>query len=289
MTVRPVVREHLAALRPEWTARLGDDRVIALDALAAISDTALTRDMAIEIADSGLPNTFVPGRNLVFLTFAGALAYRRGARHLVAVMCETDYSGYPDCREDTIKAMQSALSLGMDRDFTVHTPLMRIDKVGTFALAEQLGGKPLLDLVIDDTHSCYLGDRSRRHDWGYGCANFRRVGCARRASPDSWEDNDARDRQRTAQGDRRHRVPDRLRADHSVGQLADRPCRHHLRAERTVSHSGGAGNRCAIGRADDRHRAGAARSGAAAAGRRLFGRGRGCRHDPFRGGGGLRW
>lgn len=142
---------------------------IKLDALAAISDTALTRETAIEIADNGLPTTFVPARNLIFFCFAGALAYRRGARHIVAGMCETDYSGYPDCRDDTVKAMQVALSLGMDKRVTLHTPLMWIDKAGTFAMAENIGGAALLDLVIEDSHSCYLGDRTQRHDWGYGC------------------------------------------------------------------------------------------------------------------------
>jgi len=169
LDMRPRLREKIAALRGDWASRLGDDHVVKLDSLGAISDTALTRDTAIEMAESGLPTTFVPGRNLVFLTFAGALAYRRGARHLVGGMCETDYSGYPDCRDDTIKAMQVALGLGMDRRFVIHTPLMWIDKAATFALAEEIGGKPLLDLVIEDTHSCYRGDRSHRHDWGYGC------------------------------------------------------------------------------------------------------------------------
>ena len=171
LTVRAPVRDRLAALRPEWAARLGEDHVVKLDALAAISDTALTRETAIEIADNGLPTTFVPGRNLIFFSFAGALAYRRGARHLVAGMCETDYSGYPDCRDDTIKAMQVALGLGMDRRFVLHTPLMWIDKAGTFAMAEQIGGQALLDLVIEATHSCYLGDRTHRHAWGYGCGD----------------------------------------------------------------------------------------------------------------------
>ena len=171
LTVRRPIREALAAFSADWRERLGDDHVIKLDALAAIADTALTRDMAIEIGGNGLPTTFVPGRNLIFLTFAGALAYRRGAKHLVAGMCETDYSGYPDCRDDTLKAMQVALSLGMDRRFVVHTPLMWIDKAGTFALAKQIGGQPLLDLVIEATHSCYLGDRSQRHPWGYGCGS----------------------------------------------------------------------------------------------------------------------
>jgi 7-cyano-7-deazaguanine synthase len=169
LEVRQPIRDKIAKLRPEWAGRLGDDHVIKLDALAAISDTALTRDMAIEMGEGGLPTTFVPGRNLIFFTFAGALAYRRGAKHLVAGMCETDYSGYPDCRDDTIKAMQVALGLGMDRRFVLHTPLMWIDKAGTFALAKEIGGKPLLDLVIEATHSCYLGDRTLRHAWGFGC------------------------------------------------------------------------------------------------------------------------
>ena len=169
LEVRPRLRQRLAALRPAWGERLGDDHMLALDALAAISDTALTRAMAIEIADNGLPTTFVPGRNLIFFCFAGALAYRRSARHLVAGMCETDYSGYPDCRDDTVKAMQVARGLGLDRRLTIHTPLMSIDKAATFALAEEIGGQDLLDLVVEDTHSCYLGDRSVRHAWGYGC------------------------------------------------------------------------------------------------------------------------
>jgi 7-cyano-7-deazaguanine synthase len=169
LLMRPRLREKLAALRPEWAARLGEDHVLKLDALGAVSDTALTRETTIEMAASGLPTTFVPGRNLVFLTFAGALAYRRALRHLVAGMCETDYSGYPDCRDDTIKAMQVALGLGMERRFVIHTPLMWIDKAATFALAESIGGKEFFDLVIEETHSCYLGDRAQRHAWGYGC------------------------------------------------------------------------------------------------------------------------
>jgi len=169
LSVRTRLREKMAALTSGWAARLGDDHVIKLDALAAISDTALTRQTAIEIADSGLPTTFVPGRNLIFFCFAGALAYRRGARHLVAGMCETDYSGYPDCRDDTVKAMQVALSLGLDKRIAIHAPLMWIDKAETFALAAEIGGDAFLDLLIEDSHSCYLGDRSKRHDWGYGC------------------------------------------------------------------------------------------------------------------------
>jgi 7-cyano-7-deazaguanine synthase len=169
LSVRARLRESMATLNATWKSRLGEDHLVKLDSLAAISDTALTRETAIEISESGLPTTFVPGRNLIFFSFAGALAYRRGARHLVAGMCETDYSGYPDCRDDTIKAVQVALTLGMDKRVTIHTPLMWVDKADTFAMAEQLGGKAFLDLVIEDSHSCYLGDRKTRHDWGYGC------------------------------------------------------------------------------------------------------------------------
>jgi len=169
LEVRPRLRDKLTALDRGWAARLGEDHMVDLSALGAISDTALTRDVAIEVAASGLPTTFVPGRNLLFFGFAGALAYRRGAKHLVAGMCETDFSGYPDCRDDTIKAMQVALGLGMDRRFVIHTPLMWIDKAATFALAHTIGGDALVDLLVEDTHTCYLGDRSRRHDWGYGC------------------------------------------------------------------------------------------------------------------------
>jgi 7-cyano-7-deazaguanine synthase len=169
LEARERVRAGMMALWPTWQDKLGEDHVIRLDALAELSDTALTREVAIEIGASGLPTTFVPGRNLVFFTFAGALAYRRGLRHLVAGMCETDFSGYPDCRDDTIKAMQLALNLGMERRFVIHTPLMWIDKAATFALAHEIGGDPFVDLLVEHTHTCYLGDRSHRHDWGYGC------------------------------------------------------------------------------------------------------------------------
>ena len=169
LKARQRVRAGMAALRPDWAERLGEDHLVALDAISAISDTALTRDVAIAIADNNLPTTFVPGRNLIFFSFAGALAYRRGAKHLVAGMCETDYSGYPDCRDDTIKAMQLALNLGMERRFVIHTPLMWVDKAATFALAQDIGGDALVDLLVEDTHTCYLGDRSQRNEWGYGC------------------------------------------------------------------------------------------------------------------------
>ncbi|MDQ0473603.1 7-cyano-7-deazaguanine synthase QueC [Labrys wisconsinensis] len=166
---RARLREAMAAMQPDWAARLGPDHTVPLAALGEISATALTREVAIAMDEGGLPNTFVPGRNLVFLTFAAALAYRRGLRHIVGGMCETDYSGYPDCRDDTIKALQVALNLGMARRFVLHTPLMWIDKRQTWALAEAIGGQPLVDLIVEDSHTCYLGERGRRHDWGHGC------------------------------------------------------------------------------------------------------------------------
>ena len=169
LEVRPRIRAALAAHSEHWRARLGDDHIVRIDALAEISETALTRDVAIEISASGLPTTFVPGRNLVFFSFSGAVAYRRGIKHLVAGMCETDFSGYPDCRDDTVKAMQLALTLGMDRRFVIHTPLMWIDKAGTFALAHEIGGDAMIDLLLAETHTCYLGDRQHRHVWGFGC------------------------------------------------------------------------------------------------------------------------
>jgi len=166
---RSVVRDGLARSFPLWAARLGGDHVLPMPTLAALADTALTRDVAIALSASGLPNTFVPGRNLLFFTYAAALAYRRGIRHLVGGMCETDYSGYPDCRDDTVKAMQVALSLGLDRRMALHTPLMWRDKAATWALAQRLGGDALVDLIVAETHTCYLGDRIHRHPWGFGC------------------------------------------------------------------------------------------------------------------------
>ncbi|MDP4023990.1 7-cyano-7-deazaguanine synthase QueC [Methylobacterium sp. NEAU 140] len=163
------LRDGLARLDPAWAGRLGEDHTLALDALGQVSETALTREAAIGYEASGLPNTFVPGRNLVFLTFAAALAYRRGLRHVVGGMCETDYSGYPDCRDDTIKALQVALNLGMERRFVLHTPLMWLDKGQTWRLAETLGGRALVDLIVEASHTCYLGERGTRHPWGYGC------------------------------------------------------------------------------------------------------------------------
>ena len=166
---RITLRARIARDFPAWAPRLGEDHTLALDALRAVSDTALTRETAIGTGANGLPTTLVPGRNLVFLTVAAALAYRRGLKHLVAGMCETDYSGYPDCRDDALKAMQVALNLGMDARFVLHTPLMWLDKAATWRLAESLGGPALVEAIRQDTHSCYLGDRNQHHGWGFGC------------------------------------------------------------------------------------------------------------------------
>ena len=163
------VRRELIAQFPAWGAKLGEDHLLDLSLLGQISDTALTEHRAIEMQANGLPNTFVPGRNLLFLTFAATVAYRRGASVLVGGMCETDFSGYPDCRDNTLKALQVALSLGLDAPMTVETPLMFITKAETWALTESLGGAALNALVVEHTHTCYLGDRSTRHAWGYGC------------------------------------------------------------------------------------------------------------------------
>lgn len=177
---RARLRDGIAAMHPSWNVRLGQDHTIRLDVLGAISDTALTREIEITMSKSGLPNTFVPGRNLMFLTVAGALAYRRSLKHIVGGMCETDFSGYPDCRDDAIKAQQAALTLGMDRRFVIDTPLMWIDKAETWRLAQRLGGMALVDLIREDTHTCYLGDRGQRHDWGHGCGQC--PACALRAN-----------------------------------------------------------------------------------------------------------
>jgi 7-cyano-7-deazaguanine synthase len=162
----------LAGLRsafPQWSARLGDDHLLDLGLLGQVSDTALTAERAIAFDASGLPNTFVPGRNLLFFTFAAAIAYRRGLTVLVGGMCETDYSGYPDCRDDTLKALQVTLGLGLDTRMVIETPLMWRDKAATWQLAQALGAEPLVDLLLEETHSCYVGDRATRHAWGYGC------------------------------------------------------------------------------------------------------------------------
>ena len=165
------VLRGLHAQFPAWSPKLGEDHLLDLSLLGQLSDTALTEARAIELQANGLPNTFVPGRNLLFLSFAATLAYRRGASVLVGGMCETDYSGYPDCRDNTLKALQLALSLGLDQPMTIETPLMFLTKAQTWRLSEQLGGTALNDLIIERTHTCYLGQRDQRHAWGYGCGS----------------------------------------------------------------------------------------------------------------------
>jgi 7-cyano-7-deazaguanine synthase len=169
LDVRPRIFSKLRAMFPAWEAKLGDDHLLDLRTLGSISETALTTDVAIAFEKSGLPNTFVPGRNLLFLTYAAAVAYRRGLKHLVTGVCETDFSGYPDCRDDTMKALQVTLNLGTERRFVIETPLMWVDKARTWALARALGGDALLQILIDDSHTCYEGDREHHHPWGWGC------------------------------------------------------------------------------------------------------------------------
>ncbi|GAB3540655.1 7-cyano-7-deazaguanine synthase QueC [Noviherbaspirillum agri] len=169
LEVRPALLQKMRTLSAGWNERLGDDHMIDLSLLSQISDTALTRDVAIAMQDNGLPNTFVPGRNLLFMMVAATVAYRRGLDVLVGGMCETDFSGYPDCRDDTMKALQVALNLGMATRLKVETPLMWIDKAQTWQLAQDLGGTALVDLIRADTHTCYLGERGALHDWGHGC------------------------------------------------------------------------------------------------------------------------
>ncbi len=169
MQARQSVREELVKALPQWADRLGDDHVVDLTGFGAIGETAMTTERAIEADARGLPNTFVPGRNLIFLVAAAALADRRGLEVLIGGMCETDYSGYPDCRNDTIQATARALSLGLDKSVPVETPLMFLTKAQTWELADQIGGRALVEAIIEFSHTCYLGDRTRRHAWGYGC------------------------------------------------------------------------------------------------------------------------
>ena len=165
---------------PPWADRLGEDHLVDMAVLGQISETSLTRDVAFAMEKDGLPNTFVPGRNLLFFTFAATIAWRRNIRHLVGGMCETDYSGYPDCRDNTVKALQVALNLGMDRSFVLQTPLMWLDKAQTWALAQQLGGDPLIELLLEHTHTCYRNERGPRNDWGYGCGECPACGLRKR-------------------------------------------------------------------------------------------------------------
>lgn len=169
LACRGEILSRIGAIDGKWADRLGADHELGLETLGKVSETALTRDVAIEMGANGLPNTFVPGRNILFLTFAATLAYRRGLRHIVAGMCETDFSGYPDCRDDAIKALQVALNLGMAQSFVLHTPLMWLDKAATWDLARELGGDALVQLIVEHSHTCYRGEREVRHDWGYGC------------------------------------------------------------------------------------------------------------------------
>jgi 7-cyano-7-deazaguanine synthase len=171
LAVRPSILQALRTLDPGWATRLGEDHMLDLSVLGDVSETALTRDSEITMQADGLPNTFVPGRNLLFLTLAAALAYRRGISVLVGGMCETDYSGYPDCRDETLRALQSALRLGMNTALTIETPLMWLDKSATWQLADQLGGTALINLIRTETHTCYLGERHQLHEWGYGCGH----------------------------------------------------------------------------------------------------------------------
>jgi 7-cyano-7-deazaguanine synthase len=171
MECRQLVRRRITELFPQWSSRLGNDQVLSIPVLAEISDTALTSEAAITLLETGLPSTFVPGRNLLFLTLAAAVAYRRGIRCLVGGMCDTDFSGYPDCRRETVDAMAQTLTLGMATPFVIETPLMRLTKAETWKLAEDLGGSRFVELVVNDTHTCYLGQRATLYEWGYGCGS----------------------------------------------------------------------------------------------------------------------
>lgn len=171
LTMRPQLLDSLRAMRSDWKSKLGEDHVLDLLLLAAISDTALTSDVAITMQENGLPNTFVPGRNLLFLTSAAALAYRRGINDLVGGMCETDYSGYPDCRDETLRSLEQAINLGMASKLAIQTPLMWLNKAQSWQLAATLGGQELVELIRTETHTCYLGERGVLHAWGHGCGS----------------------------------------------------------------------------------------------------------------------
>lgn len=166
---RAAIREKISVVNSDWAGRLGPDHMLDTSVLKSLGSTAMTHDTEIAMTEAGLPNTFVPGRNLLFFTLAGALAYRRGAHILIGGMCETDYSGYPDCRRETLDVQAKALSLGMDYEIEIETPLMYIDKAETWAMADNLGGRALVELITEETHTCYKGDRTHRHEWGYGC------------------------------------------------------------------------------------------------------------------------
>lgn len=171
MKCRLEVRTSVKESFPQWADKLGEDHVINLAGLGQISETSLTRDVEIGVHENGLPTTFVPGRNLIFLNYAAALGWRRGVSHLVAGMCEADFSGYPDCRQETLDSQMQAISLGLDRDYTLHTPLMYLSKAGAWHLAMSLGGEKLVQIIREKTHTCYKGVHSDLHPWGYGCGD----------------------------------------------------------------------------------------------------------------------
>jgi 7-cyano-7-deazaguanine synthase len=184
LEARAAVRARLVEAFPDWAPRLGEDHVLDMRGFGSVAESALTADRAIEMTEKGLPSTFVPGRNLAFFIYAAALADRRGLRSLVGGMCETDFSGYPDCRRDTLDAMERTLNLGMAQDFVIETPLMRLTKADTWSLANGLGGEALVQVTVEDSHTCYMGDREHRHPWGYGCGTC--PACELRAR--GWED-----------------------------------------------------------------------------------------------------
>ncbi|MCC8968912.1 7-cyano-7-deazaguanine synthase QueC [Bradyrhizobium brasilense] len=179
MDCREAVRAGISAIDRDWKSKLGRDHVIDLTVLGQVSRSALTADLPFSKRTDGLPATFVPGRNLVFLTFAAIVAHQRDLKHVVTGVCETDFSGYPDCRDDTVKALQVAINLGMEARLVLETPLMWIDKAATWHLAEKLGGRALVDLIVEKTHTCYLGDRNSRHEWGFGCGKCDACGLRR--------------------------------------------------------------------------------------------------------------
>lgn len=179
MDCREVVRSSISGIDPSWEVRLGRDHVIDLTVLGQVSTSALTADLPLSKRPDGLPSTFVPGRNLVFLTFAAIVAHQRDLKHVVTGVCETDFSGYPDCRDDSVKALQVAINLGMEARLVLETPLMWIDKAATWGLAEKLGGQAFVDMIVENTHTCYLGDRTNRHGWGFGCGKCDACGLRR--------------------------------------------------------------------------------------------------------------
>lgn len=170
LAARTPIREAIEATVPRWASRLGPDHAIALDVIGKVTRSALVDDTPFGKRDDGLPATFVPGRNILFLTVAAIVAEQRSIKTIVTGTCETDFSGYPDCRDDTIKALQVTLNLGLESRLIIETPLMWIDKAATWALADELGGQKLVEMIVELTHTCYLNDRIHRHVWGYGCS-----------------------------------------------------------------------------------------------------------------------